>query len=540
MVLFVHIKRNSYVDDLFRSNLPSESFAFNDRFGCYVVDSKYTYGVAELLSATYPRVAKKILTSMSHQINREYADKYKDLFVNKSLPAQTYPAPKGLSYFTFQNEAIAYAMERQYTLLGDEMGLGKTVEAVGVANAMGASSILVVCKKIGISTWVQHFNQWLVKDLPVRVNATKSSREVVIVNYASMHKMMPLLLNKSWDYLIVDEAHFVSNFSCNNGNVKGTKRAKNVFMLADRVGKAVFLSGTFYKNSAEDLWPFLNTFDPENWKDKTVFKEKYCQNRDSYTPEAWKLRGGNNLVELQQKLKNSILLRREKTEVAKELPPKLRQIVLLDSNGEVKKLLDRQEDMLGQLKCVDVENVSNIPFDKLASFRKALGITKADLVCEYLADLLNKTDKIVVFAHHTAVIDKIHQMFKGAAVKYYGDTSEKKAKYAVNRFKNDPSIKLFIGNMNSAGTTITLTNSHTVVFAEMSWVPDEHLQAEDRCHRIGQQYPVNIIYLLLDDPLDKRLLNVVTSKEEEFRMTMGTKVLEKAKRMVLGRREGGS
>jgi SWI/SNF-related matrix-associated actin-dependent regulator 1 of chromatin subfamily A len=100
------------------------------------------------------------------------------------------------------------------------------------------------------------------------------------------------------------------------------------------------------------------------------------------------------------------------------------------------------------------------------------------------------------------------------AVKIDGSVSAQKRSEIVDRFQNDPSVRLFVGNIKAAGVGITLTASHNVAFLELPWTPGLLDQAEDRCNRIGQKNAVNIWYLLPRDTIEERLAEMIDDKRK--------------------------
>jgi SWI/SNF-related matrix-associated actin-dependent regulator 1 of chromatin subfamily A len=536
MIFFLFVKKTQEVDDLFKEHLPFEAYTFDYNYRCYTIDAKYIYGVAKLISYINPKQSKKLLTASSYRAARQQAEDFiKTIPVEIPQEIVKLPVPDGLRYYPFQEEAIHFAKDKQNVMFGDEMGLGKTLEAIGTANLMNAQRILVVCKAIGKSVWESHMNKWLVNKLPICFYPINNG--VTILNYEQLSRFMPQLLNIAWDVFIVDEAHYVSNFRRCEGIGKGTQRAKNVFRLAKVAQKNLFLSGTFLRGSTLDLWPFLSELDPENWNDKDAYKKAYCRSEERSDPYYWRLSGGNNLIGLQHKLQQSIFIRREKALVLTELPEKTRTVIALDCDGvtDLMSLQDKLQQGLGSVqsltKNVQAKQVSP-EFARIAQVRKQLAMLKVPQVLAFLEELLLEKNKVVVFAHHIDVVEAIHNHFLTNSVTYYGATTPQQGAKNVKAFQEDPNINLFIGNMDAAGTSITLTVSDTVVFAELPWVPDLMIQAEDRCHRIGQKNAVSIYYLVLAKSLDSRMLDVVLNKEYVSCNTLNKSILDKAYKMI--------
>ena len=135
-------------------------------------------------------------------------------------------------------------------------------------------------------------------------------------------------------------------------------------------------------------------------------------------------------------------------------------------------------------------------------------------VIEWIKDFLTVSDKLVVFAIHKFVIHALMEEFKNIAVKIDGSVNLTDRQKNVDRFQKDKKIKLFIGNIKAAGIGITLTASSNVAFVELPWTPGTLVQAEDRCHRIGQKDSVNIYYLLAIGTIDERIAHLLDQKKK--------------------------
>jgi SWI/SNF-related matrix-associated actin-dependent regulator 1 of chromatin subfamily A len=169
----------------------------------------------------------------------------------------------------------------------------------------------------------------------------------------------------------------------------------------------------------------------------------------------------------------------------------------------------------------------------MAKLLRATGVAKAPAVFEFISDILETSaEKVVVFARHRDVITALEGMFKGRAVTYHGGHNDQQKTAAVNRFVNDKGCSVFIGQIQAAGTGINglQTVCHTVVFAELSWVPGEMAQAIDRCHRIGQTHNEGVLVYMPHVPgtLESAMLQVQLGKEAVIERLMSAPVLNSA------------
>ena len=130
-----------------------------------------------------------------------------------------------------------------------------------------------------------------------------------------------------------------------------------------------------------------------------------------------------------------------------------------------------------------------------------------------MKSVLEDAGKLVVFAHHRAVVAELAEPFGDAAVTLTGSDSTESRQASVDRFQEDPTCTIFIGSITAAGFGLTLTASSHVVFAELDWVPAHMTQAEDRTHRIGQKGSVLVQHLVLQDSLDARMVGTLLKKQ---------------------------
>ena len=446
------------------------------------------------------------------------------------------PVPDGKSYFPYQHAGIAFACGRESIFIGDEMGLGKTIQAIGVINKTNPEKVLIVCPATLKLNWKKELERWLVK--PYRIHVLNSGEafpvniEIVVMNYDIAAKFAKELRAVNWDLFVADEAHYMKNPKAQRTvALLGGKAAKPI-----QAAKKILLTGTPITNRPIEIFPLVSFLWPSVFSNMWHFAKRYCAATN--TGWGWDFSGASNLDELQNLLRANGMIRRLKADVLKELPPKTRQVVILPSDsvsGLIKKETEQAKKFEGEMKRLraavreakeqqdesaykaaigQLRQANNIAFTEMAAIRKELAIAKIPFAVEYVKNMVEEGEKVVVMAHHREVVDQLQAEFGLQAVKLYGGMSEVEKSANVDRFQNDPSCKVFIGSIHAAGVGITLTAAQKMLFAELDWTPANMLQAEDRIHRIGQEGNALIQQLVFDGSLDAKMAETLVRKME--------------------------
>jgi SWI/SNF-related matrix-associated actin-dependent regulator 1 of chromatin subfamily A len=351
------------------------------------------------------------------------------------------------------------------------------------------------------------------------------------------------LMRRQWDLVVMDEAHLLKNHDaartkCVIGNLLKEKAG-----IVTRARKKIFVTGTPLPNRPVEMWPILAACSPETFGNYDLFTKRYCDAHQEFVGGGKKkvlnVKGASNLEELQEKLRSTCMIRRSKSEVLAELPPKIRQIIELPVPPEVARLVDEElatfrskyEDKLDVVReelalaeeskdeaayraaVEKLEYIQRVAFMEMSKVRHLVAVAKLPLCIEHVRNALESGNKIVLFAHHKDLIQKFIEEFGDEAVVLYGETKEQDRDDAVVRFQTDPNVKLFIGGLLAAGLGLTLTASAHAIFAEQSWVPWHVSQAEDRLHRIGQEEPVLVHHLVWNGSLDARMVQMLVEKQ---------------------------
>jgi SNF2 family DNA or RNA helicase len=145
-----------------------------------------------------------------------------------------------------------------------------------------------------------------------------------------------------------------------------------------------------------------------------------------------------------------------------------------------------------------------------------------DMVHNFLEQSEEK--KIIIFTVFTDSLKELKKVFGDLAVCHNGEMSDKEKQKSIDQFQNNPNIRVFIGNIISAGSAITLTASDTTIFHDLDFVPSNHQQAEDRNFRIGQDKTVNIYYPIFNDTIEERIYETLQKKKEIISTVMGEKI----------------
>ena len=478
-------------------------------------------------------------------IEREQATYQKNLTASHSAetPSIEIPSPIGLEFFPYQRAGIHFALNNKQTLIADEMGLGKTIQAIGVVNAADdINSVLVICPASLKVNWQREFEAWCTKKIHVGIATGKqfpdSGHNVVVINYENVARHRQLIDSRKWNLLVCDESHYLKNPKSGRTHaVLGYKTQPAI--SADY---RIFLTGTPILNRPIELWPLCRALDPKGLgSNYSVFAKKYCAGRE--TRFGFDVSGASNLNELQLRMRSRFMIRRQKADVLRELPVKVRQVLSLEvPDQDIQSVIDRQKElyvtMEKERKMVGItkppaqsteeansdynERVAklranfNAHFSEMSKLRHDLAVVKIPLVIAHIKSLLEESEipKVVVFGHHVDVVEQVAEAFGDAAVSITGKTSLSARQSAVDRFQNDPTLKVFVGNIKAAGVGLTLTASSHVVMAELDWVPGNVTQAEDRCHRIGQKDSVFVQHLVFDNSLDAHLAQVICKKQK--------------------------
>jgi SWI/SNF-related matrix-associated actin-dependent regulator 1 of chromatin subfamily A len=412
-------------------------------------------------------------------------------------------------------------------ILADDMGLGKTTSTIIAALETGAKKILIVCPASLKINWQREIANY--SDRPVFIAEGKkfsTEDDFVIVNYdilKNFHDSDPkkkdesLLLQSGFDLVILDEAHMISNVQA--------QRTKIINSFAKKVDRVWLLTGTPMTSRPMNYYNLLNLIESpvaQNWK---AYAIRYCQGFQftAGKRKVWNVTGASNLEELRDRTSKQIL-RRLKEDVL-DLPDKIITPVYLRLKSK------EYEDLMGEYfdwydKNPDESSSLTVQFSKLMKVRKVIANEKTKQTIEFAENIIEQGKKVIIFTNFTDTLQTIYQHFSKQAVYLDGSCSNVMRQQAVDQFQNDDKIKVFVGNLKAAGVGLTLTSAEAVIMNDLSFVPAEHAQAEDRAYRYGQKSNVLVYYPLFENTIEGTIYDILNRKKEIIRTVMGDGVVE--------------
>ena len=452
--------------------------------------------------------------------------------------------------FPYQLDGVERLRNQKRLLLADEMGLGKTIQCIEAINRVGKkdSKILIVCPKTVLGVWQYELETWLQPELAsswdIHVASTKSPPtlqpgSITLINYDICHKLRALVQKPQYDVLICDEAHYLKS--------PDAKRTQAILGDArDSKDKGIqseylwLLTGTPVLNRPVELFPLVHAIAPTDFPDFDVYTNEYCDPKTKTVyargrpMEIKDFSGSSNLQQLSERLE-PIMLRRYKMDVLSQLPPKFRSCTILTTDvdvGQQERELLRvtlQENMnttkAAALTNLDLDDFGSkaeelmtyIGSDSsilamISTVRQETAFLKLKPAIELLEEYILQ-EKVVVFAHHRAVIGALMKHFGKRAVGIIGGMKRENRDDAVRQFQEDDNVRLFAGSIRAAGVGLTLTAASHVVFLELDWSPGVMSQAEDRLHRVGQSNSVRIQYFVFKDTIDEWLSKSLLFKQ---------------------------
>ncbi len=412
--------------------------------------------------------------------------------------------------------------------LADDMGLGKTVQVLALLESRRDSyargerqtprpSLVVVPRSL-VFHWKREAARFTPKlqfldhtgSLRAKPGEHFSDYDVVITTYGTLRRDALEFKAQRFDYCVLDEAQAIKN--------AGTLSAKAARLL--RADHRLAMSGTPVENHLGELWSLFEFLNPGLFGSATVF------GRAGRNPEP-------ATRSLLARALRPFVLRRTKSQVARELPDKTEQTIFCDLEGREKKQYDELRAYYRARLLKDFENGdrSRVKFQALEALLRlrqaachpglidkskvAEPSAKLDTLMAQLEQVREEGHKALVFSQFTSLLAIVRDRLDRDQVAYSyldGRTREREAR--VEEFQNDPNIKLFLISLKAGGLGLNLHAAEYVYLLDPWWNPAVEAQAIDRAHRIGQTRQVFAYRLIARDTVEEKVLELQKSKRD--------------------------
>ena len=455
--------------------------------------------------------------------------------------------PQSFQYKTkpyeYQSVGIDYGLNNDKWLLGDEQGLGKTKQVIDIAVARkqlyGYEYCLIICGVNSLKwNWVNEIHTHSNEQAYILGQRIKKNKIVVEGNQAKLQDILKMHENSLNSYFIITNIETMRNEEI-VANLSVLCKQKRISMIAvDEIHKnknpssqqskglaklhtdcEIAMTGTPLMNTPLDLFFILKWLGYE--------KHSFYQFRNHYCLMGgfggYEVVGYKNLNELQERLDN-IMLRRRKEDVL-DLPEKTYVDEYVDMTPKQKLIY---EEVTAAIKMnIDQISIAPNPLAELIRMRQATGYpgilsssidesAKLDRMEELVEDARQNDRQIVIFSNWTQITNAVYERLNSKYLfveQLTGETKDVDRDWIVQRFQIG-EIKILIGSIGAMGTGLTLTAGTVEIFVDEPWNRALKEQAEDRCHRIGQNSNVTIHTIMCKNTIDERIHELVYRKGE--------------------------
>jgi SNF2 family DNA or RNA helicase len=416
---------------------------------------------------------------------------------------------------------------RFHGILADDMGLGKTIQALSylmnLKNRHGPQPNLVIAPTSVVFNWANEAKKFtpdlkvLVLTGPERKDLYEQigSHDLVITSYAIFRRDVETLTKQNWRAVILDEAQNIKNY-----------RSKTALLVKEiQAQQRWALTGTPLENRLSELWSIFDFLMPGFLGSYPHFKRKY-----QMPIEAQQSR--EQLDRLKRRI-YPFVLRRLKSEVARELPPKTEVINYCEMNGDQVKLY---HEVLAACRRQVFEEVEKRGIERSQvsiltallrlrqvcchpellgpSFKKReVSSGKMDAFKDLVTEVLDEGHRVLVFSQFVEMLSLLRSWLEEAGIAYeYLDGRTRRREERVRSFNENPAIPVFLVSLRAGGTGLNLTGADYVIHYDPWWNPAVQDQATDRVHRIGQTKHVFSYKLITKDTVEEKILQLQENK----------------------------
>ena len=414
-------------------------------------------------------------------------------------------------------------------VLADDMGLGKTLQTLShlllekQADRLPQPALVVAPTSV-LSNWQREVQKFAPQLSCLILHGPKRAQhfdqladyDLVITNYALIGRDMQLHQKQNYSWLILDEAQAIKNPAAQTSQALSKIRCRH----------RLCLTGTPLENHLGELWSLFHFLMPgflgQQKKFNRIFRTPIEKHRNSERQEQLQLRLA------------PFVLRRNKEQVTRELPPKTQMIreaelgstqaklyesLRLAMVKKVSKLLEDKGLQRSHIEILDaLLKLRQVCCDprlvKLDSARKVKKSAKLDALMALLDTLLEENRKILIFSQFTSMLRLIEEELQARGIGYSKLTGQTRKRDEAIALFQEGDVPVFLISLKAGGVGLNLTAADTVIHYDPWWNPAVEEQATDRAHRIGQDKPVFVYKLICSGTVEEKILRLQSHKQE--------------------------
>lgn len=449
----------------------------------------------------------------------------------KAPTSNSFVVPQSLSSTLRSYQKTGYQWLKQLSkygfggILADDMGLGKTIQAITLLASLPASAkSIVIAPTSLVYNWEDEFNRFAPELKVLVISGDKKQRallhkkidtsQIIITSYGLLKRDIELYTPINFSYCFIDEAQHIKNPSSLNAKAVKLVNAKT----------RIALTGTPIENSLSELWSIFDFIMPGYLYSHSKFTK-------TYERPIIKSQDNQALVSLNLQIQ-PFILRRLKSDVLKELPPKIEAKIPTELSDKQKKLyyaylektksellseIDRNGFEKSKLKIFSVLTRLRQICCHPALFDNAYSGTsgKLDLLEEIILDALSSKHRALVFSQFTSMLKLIIPVLEKNNITYFyldGSTESKERRDMVKAF-NKGEREIFLISLKAGGTGLNLTGADMVIHYDPWWNPAVEDQATDRAYRIGQNRSVQVMRLITQGTIEEKIYKLQEKKK---------------------------
>lgn len=457
--------------------------------------------------------------------------------LNNMVDIKKYSPSRGIKNIEFSRKTLGQCItveaEDSLYVIDQYVVTHNTLMSTIASIESGVEKVLIVCPANAKINWFREINAFIdEEEISIIKSGYWNPKRYTIINYDILknfhtiidgrksykeHEINRHLDEEGFDLIILDEAHMVKNPSSN--------RAKIISQISKNIKRRWLLTGTPLANRPMDFYNLLKICESPvttSWKQ---YAFRYCDGKkfrkklkSGQYKDIWLTDGASNLEELHERTKNLILRRKKDDHL--DLPPK----IVAPYYTEIDDMTEYNNAFNEYLEWAKSEGKrlgNGRHMVELVVLRKYLALEKTKQSTALAEQAIENGKKVIIFTNFTHSFDTLMKHFGRMAVGHNGKMNGTQKQFSVDEFQNNPDVKVFIGNLISAGTAITLTEAEVVIMNDLDFVPANHAQAEDRAHRLGSTTTTNVYYPIAVGTIDEHMFKILEKKRRIIDTVIG-------------------